>query len=254
MSTVQNLTVTIGQAENFVFEAVSANAEDRVMAIIYFNGSAAIVKQNTKQGGSDDEVTIKEGESYTVKLNASEAEKFAGNESNATHKLFVYPPIYEPPYDALLFTGDITVNPRPGEEPQTVFIHRREVFLAIGELPNPANHNKGDVVTLDDDDTVYIHNGEKWEALVANGSDVISVTEDTDLTFANDYIISSPGDGLVVTLTLPDPSKKRRFFIKQLGLGTTEVEHSESDVVVLNGDGDTVQVVSTGSSWIVFNH
>lgn len=159
--------ITIGVAANLELEYASASAGDKVLFILYCNGAASLVKQSTLQGGSDDEIEIRESDKYVVKIPAADTEKLVGNEDNVTYKLFVWEPLFQMPYDPLFFWGDVQVNPRAGEDPQTDFVYPRQVYLAIGSLPDAANYKKGDLMTYQEESSValYGHNGESWEVI-----------------------------------------------------------------------------------------
>jgi len=125
MATKQDIEVTLGESSKIEFNYENANTNDKVMFIVYCNGSAVIVKQSTAQGGQSGEIDIENSSKYSINLTSADIDKLE-NETEITHKVFVWQGFPQQPYDPLFFYGDVTVNPRQGQTAQTVFQYYSE--------------------------------------------------------------------------------------------------------------------------------
>lgn len=81
-----NLTVTAGQALSHDYNSGGASVNDKMLLVIYNNGSPVVTKKSSSIGGSTDEIAIVESTKYTLKLKAADTLKLPG--SGVTCKLF----------------------------------------------------------------------------------------------------------------------------------------------------------------------
>lgn len=219
MATEQDIIVTLGQSSKVEFNYANANTNDKVMFIIYCNGSAVIVKQSISQGGQAGEIEIENSSKYSINLTSADIDKLE-NETNVTHKVLVWQGFPQQPYDPLFFYGDVTVNPRQGQTTQTLFqyyseskvIKKTEVSEDALLFSIPAGYKIQSIIVQapqgnDLPDDISIGKTEGGKELVNandidNGFNILTIEEANTLCYVNTniYVSSSAWESGIVTV------------------------------------------------------